>query len=97
MKRRGRESDLRNEKTLNHFLIRQDLPDHLKSEHTEETLYPRCYNVAHLVQCYLVADGDESGLNKDLNGSPASPRAVICIGSRSGLAAAGDRLSPTWT
>lgn len=69
----------------------------MKLEFAEENLYPRCYDIAHLVQCYLRADGDESGLNKDLNDSPASPWAIICIGSRFGLAADGDRLSPSWT
>lgn len=79
------------------FLFRQNLFDHLKSESAEGNLNPRCYNTAHLVQHYLRADGDESGLNKDLNGSPASPWAIICIGSKFGLPADGDRLSPTWT
>lgn len=87
----------KNEQALNHRLIRQNLLDHLKSECTEENLYPRCYNITHLGQQDLRADGGESGLNKDLNGSPASPWAIICIGSRFGLAATGDRLSPTWT
>lgn len=96
-KEKGRQSDSRDEQTLSHVLIRQNLFDHLKSECTRENLNPRCSNIAHLVQCYLRADGDESGLNKDLNGSPASLRAIICIGSRFGLAADGDRLSPTWT
>lgn len=87
----------KNEQALNHRLIRQNLFDHLKSECAEENLYPRCYNIAHLGQQDLRADGGESELNKDLNGSPASPWAIICIGSRFGLAATGDRLSPTWT
>lgn len=94
MKRRGRGNDSRDEQTLNHFFTRQKLFDHLKSEGTEENLYPRCYNIAYLVQCYLRADGNDSGLNKDLNGSSASPWAIICIGSRFGLAADGDASHP---
>lgn len=87
----GEEQDSRDEQAS------KNLFDHLKSECAEEYLYPRCYNIAHLVQSYLRADGIESGFNKDLNGSPASPGAIICIGSRFGLAADGDGLSLTWT
>lgn len=94
MKRRGRGSDSRDEQTVNRFSIRQNLFDHLKPECTEENLYPRCYNIARLVQRYLRAAGDDSGLNKDLNGSPASPWAIICIGSRFGWSADGDASHP---
>jgi hypothetical protein len=90
------ESDSRGEQALNQFSTRLNLFDHRKSECTEENFTPDVTTLP-LVQRYLRADGYESGFNKDLNGSPASPWAIICIGSRFGWAANGDHLLPTWT